>query len=419
MLIRVTKFFLLVLCSIIFSGQIVMSPARFARTAGGTPAVVLNQILIGGISDDLNSAATEYNTIFGGSVWNGTASRIRNVFPCAGKLKNLRIWLSAAPTSTHSWTFTIMRNDTAMSLAVTISGTDVTGYNSTDSLTVLAGQYVQIRSTYSGTPSAAQARWSLEFNPTNTNYTVIGMGTETNQGDSQTQYMQAYGSHVTWETAGGNAYQIIPAAGTLSRMYVLTSAAPGANGLTLSLYRNGSAEALSVALTTEASGLDTTHSISVSAGDKVCIQSVSGAITNSRIAVSMVFTPTTQGQIACLGGSDDPPGTGENIYPIAAGSTWNSSTNARRQLTAQDITLKNFYVSLWTGPGTGNTITITIRDDGVATPLSIEFTGSTATGSDADTVNIAAGSLIDISCTITGTPPSEFVYWGFVQNDNN
>lgn len=413
------KYILILFLFIISTSQIVMSPARFARTAGGTPAVVRNQVLIGGISDDLSSAATEYNTILGGSVWNSTATRIRNVFPCAGKLKNLRIWLSAAPTSTNSWTFTIMRNDTARALAVTISGTDVTGYNSTDSVTVLPGQYVQIRSTYSGTPATAQARWSCEFNPTNTNYTVIGMGTETNQADASTQYMQAMGSHVTWETAGENAYQIIPAAGTLTRMYVLTSAAPGVNGLTLSLYRNGSAEALSVALTTGTSGLDTTHSVSVSAGDRVCIRSVSGTITNSRIAVSMVFTPTTQGQVACLGGSDDVMANTENIYPIAAGSTWSSSTNARIQLTSQAITLKNFYVNLSANPGAGSTLTLTIRDDGVATPLSVQITDAGSTGSDADTVNIAAGSLIDINATITGTLGTVYARWGFVQNDNN
>jgi len=408
--------YFLLLISVSLYSQIVMSPARFA-SGGGAPAHTQNQIFLAGIADNLNAAATEYNSVIGGSAWNGTSARIRNVFPCAGTLRNLRVWLSTAPTSTHSWTFTIMRNDTATALTVTITGTDVTGYDSDHDIPVHAGGYIQIRSTYSGTPTAGTARYSMEFEPTNSAYSVIGMATETNQGDASTQYLQAYGSHVTWETAGDNAYQVVPAAGTISRMYVLVSAAPGAGGLTINLYRNGSAEALSVYLTTGTTGLDTTHSISVSAGDLICIQSVSGAITNSRITVGMVFNPTTTGQIAVLGGSDDVPATTESAYPTMAGSTWNSSTNARVQVAAENINLRNFYVSLSANPGAGSTITFTIRDDGVATALSITITDAGSTGSDTDNVDIAAGSLIDIYCTITGTLGTVYARWGFVQYD--
>lgn len=411
------KYISILFLYVIFSGQIVMSPARFARTAS-TPTTIRNQILIAGISDNLNTGANEYNSIFGGSVWNGTATRIRNVFPCAGVLKHLRIWLSAAPTSTHSYTFTITNAGGATALAVTVTGDATTGYNSTDSVSVAAGDWIQLASSYSGTPATSQARWSMEFKPTNSNYTVIGYATETNQTDNTTEYIQAMGSHVAWETAAANAEQVMPAAGTLSRMYALTSAAPGAGGLAFTLMKNDTARALTISLTTGASGLDTTNSVSVAAGDRICIRSVSGSITNSRTTVGMVFTPTTQGQIPCLGGSDDVPANTESIYPIAAGSSWNSSTNARIQLAARDITLKNFYVRLSAAPAAGSTITLAIRDDGSATPLSIQITEAGSTGSDADTVNIAAGSLIDIYCTTTGTIGTLYAKWGFVQSDN-
>ena len=57
------------------------------------------QGIIGGHNDPLNNAATEYNTIAGGSTWNATANNRRQVVSTPGTLKNLFVELSAAPGS--------------------------------------------------------------------------------------------------------------------------------------------------------------------------------------------------------------------------------------------------------------------------------------------------------------------------------
>ncbi len=123
----------------------------------------MKQVIIGGYNDNLSNSAPEYNTIAGGYTWTTTADQRKQVVSTAGTLKNLFVELSAGPGSGTSYTFTVMKNGAATSLAVPISNTATTGSDPANSIAVVAGDTIQLRSTYTGTPGTPTARWSVMF----------------------------------------------------------------------------------------------------------------------------------------------------------------------------------------------------------------------------------------------------------------
>ena len=83
-----------------------------------------------------------------------------------------------------------------------------------------------------------------------------------------------------------------------------------------------------------------------------------------------------------------------------------STTEANVQTpVAQKTTFSNFYVQLSAAPGTGNTLTFTVRDGGVSEPITCTISGSSSTTCNdvTHTFNPSQGDLVDILVTPTGT----------------
>lgn len=82
----------------------------------------------------------------------------RNLF-----IKNMYAGVSASPGGTDSRTFTLRQNSTNTSLAVTISGTDTTGFNGVNTVFINPFDLISIEHTVSGSPSAAVGYVSIEI----------------------------------------------------------------------------------------------------------------------------------------------------------------------------------------------------------------------------------------------------------------
>src|SRR5262249_46610352 len=87
-------------------------------------------------------------------------------------------------------------------------------------------------------------------------------------------------------------------AGTLKNFYLRTSGAqPGTGSLVFTIYKNGSSTALTFTISAGAAAgtfSDTSHTVSVSAGDRMAIQAVNNATSSSANIAgwSMEFDPT-------------------------------------------------------------------------------------------------------------------------------
>lgn len=106
-----------------------------------------------------------------------------------------------------------------------------------------------------------------------------------------------------------------------------------------------------------------------------------------------------------LGGSDADINTGAVRYGGINASGWSTAENSQSGLVSTGGVFKNFQVKLGTAPGSGKSWVFTVRKNGVDTALSVSI-ADTATTSAIDTseVTFAAGDIIGITSTPTGTP---------------
>jgi len=115
--------------------------------------------------------------------------------------------------------------------------------------------------------------------------------------------------------------------------------------------------------------------------------------------------------------------TGSNIqvstsvvkYSLPYGGGQSASTIALASgIVASAGTINNLRVQLSGTPGSGKQYTTTIYKNGVAQSLSATVADLNTSANDlVNSVSFAAGDLISIGITPTGTPTSRYVFWGF------
>jgi len=92
-------------------------------------------------------------------------------------------------------------------------------------------------------------------------------------------------------------------------------------------------------------------------------------------------------------------------------SSWSSTESQRRNPLSDDMILTGWSIQLDAAPGAGKSYTFAIRDDGVDV-ATITISDTATTGSWSGNVSIAAGSLVCVSATPSGTPTaSTNQYW--------
>lgn len=88
------------------------------------------------------------------------------VFSTAGTVSNLHLELSAAPGVDASRIFTARLNTIAQTLVATAGAADTAASDDAHPIAVVAGDYVDITSTVTGTPAACNINWGFIFTPT-------------------------------------------------------------------------------------------------------------------------------------------------------------------------------------------------------------------------------------------------------------
>lgn len=112
----------------------------------------------------------------------------------------------------------------------------------------------------------------------------------------------------------------------------------------------------------------------------------------------------------------------EYIYPQGLSVTNNTEVvfdaNPTVMLISRAGTIKNFYVSLATAPGTAHSRSFTIRVNGVSTAVTLTISGASTTGSDlTNSVSVSANDQISIIETAVdggaGNPAASRAAWSF------
>lgn len=364
------------------------------------------QLIIGGDNSALPSGDVSYASVASGYSWSNAAAYRYQCVSTSGTLNNLYISLSSALTG-GSYTICLYQNGNPTSLSVTISSGSSSGSDTTHSVSLSAGDLVCLRCTPSGTSDTPVVYWSSQFTGANTGESLIlgCIGCDT----ATTQYapiLQGYGIS---SATPADAYQIIPTAGTIKNLYVAMDANPGGGicDYKFTLYQNGSATALTCTIAgTNTTGNDTTHSVSVAAGDYVYLAIVpENSPTNAPdIAIGLTFAASIDGESLILGGSATYYSSGSAQYNRLSNNAFSLSFQTTESIVNQGghsgFTLKKLYAKIAVAPGAGNGLNLTVRGLSGSTNIVATISDPATTGNDTThTYSVVDSDLLDIMLT--------------------
>jgi hypothetical protein len=386
------------------------------EAAGGS-----KQLIIGGYNDALSKTATEYNSLQGGCSWWSIAAEREQLVSTPGTFSNLSVELSGVP-GTNGYIFTLMVNNVATALTCTVAADGTTAIDNANTVNVVAGDTVFLRSSYADAPdNTPTARWSIQFKSDTANESLI-LGCLSARNEGTFYYPIMIGQALQGPEA--DVLQIIPTPGTIKNLYVKMKSDPGTNpdAYTITLRVNGVDTTLTTTVTADnKTGDDTAHEISVVAGDYVtlsCVPVDSPSVNIIYTAVGLTFTSDTEGEFLILGQSSDPPTNNQTEYnyltTTSLAEPWSTTENYQGAQALDGFTLKKLYVKQSNVSGAGKQWDYTIRGGGGSTDLTVTIAGDTdTTGSDiAHTYTPVAYDDLAIMSVPTNSPTAAKVYWG-------
>lgn len=214
--------------------------------------------VIGGASQNAANNGNNYDGLMSSAGWMATESSVYSPIPTSGVLKNLYIMSSAAPAGVTDRAFTIMVNGSPSSVTCSLGSSGTTANDTTNTVSVSAGDTVSIRSSVTGLPAAANIAWACSFDPTTDGESFLLYGDSASPSTSATNYEQPLGRGVNAWSATESARFIALAATTIKSLYTVLTVAPGGSssyGLTARL------NATTTASTVTVSGANTTANI--------------------------------------------------------------------------------------------------------------------------------------------------------------
>ncbi len=363
----------------------------------------------------------------------GTAGQRRCIVPCDGVLSNLRISLDVAPGGGFFWTFVVTKNNVDTTLTCTVTDPATTGSDTSHSVSVVAGDLIEIRVVASNNGIAAtNLGYSMQFSATTASQCLTGSGSHL-QGPATgaTNYIGLWNAtsgqavaDFQWAAAQDVTHEnISPLAGTITSLYIKIITAPGsAKQWVFSIVKNGAEEVSSrvtIAGTTATTGNVTGLSIAIAAGDTLSLMAVpTGTPTSTGgLCWGSAFTSTTDGESPMCGSVRNTSynaAVTEVFTPM--GNHNFSATEARYQDVAPiALTVRALRWGVTAAPGAGKSFTILSRNAGANGNLTFVIADAATTGSDlTHNDSVALAALFNYSLTSQNTPAGTTMRWAAV-----
>jgi len=345
-----------------------------------------------------------------------------DAFPVSGTLSNLRVYTDVPPGGTTVKKVAVSQNGSDSALNCTLTGTDQTCTDTTDTLSVSAGDYFVMHMTnQSGTPKTGDYSWSVDFTPTNANDTVL-LGSTVNNGNNTRTWLPFSGFTATAEA---NLVQAIPEAGTIDA-FTLNYSSFVSGSVEWNIWLNSASSTLDCTGTGgSTSCVDSTHSESVSQGDTISVSQVPFSPGSGvKPGFGARYVPATAGDFPVLAGSTgstDAVAGGTAYISFSGGQVRNINEATTTQVVGTAFTVSSMTVVRGAAPGSGKTITYTLRVNSADSSLSCSLSGTgsgagittnTCTGS----VSLSPGDLVDWSTTLTSGGVGAHVAIGAIAN---
>ncbi len=351
------------------------------------------------------AGATNYVELQGGQgqSWVTQEGRVQQVMPVGGVFDYLRVSCTDPGGAAQSRAFTLRKAVAGTTLTCTVSTGATTAQDTTHSVSVAAGDLVCMECVSSASAAAsALTNWALRFTATNDNEYPLLWGGQAGPAAGTTRYSPVQGDAIV-QTAEATATSVIPAAGTISKLYVALDANMSTSSMVVTLYLNGSPTALTCTVASGASTAnDTSNEIAVVAGDLISLEWVNNGSNAPRPRSGLKFAPTVNGKSVVMIPAVATVAQNLTRYQTANGSAgWNSSEAAKQSLMIA-CTLQELFLKI-TGVASGQTAIAMVRNAGDTT-ITATVTGTGTTGSDiAHTSSIADDGLLDIRLVTSAT----------------
>ena len=381
----------------------------------------MRQVIVGGHPDLLNNTRAEYNSIAGCQDWSTNENLRHQLISSAGTIKNLIVELDGVAGDGKTWTFTVMINGSPSALTCDITGdTDTEGSDITNEVSVSAGDEIDIRSTSSGSPTIRSATWAFDYlGDTAKESLFLGFTTSFK---SQARFCGIAGVFVSAPDEF-EAYQIMPTAGKIKKLYVELTNNPGTDpdAYRYTLRLNKATSDLTVTIAGAAiTGNNTSDEITVAAGDSVglYIEPLNGPSNDVWAYFGFTFVADTDGESCVLGGQFASPSVSVTSFMTITTSTLSfgpTEIDSRQLIRA--CVLKKFYVEVTTDPGSGNSWDLTVRKNEASTALTVNIAGTDTTGNDTEnTVPFSDFDYATIKIDPTSSPvqTSNGMKWAMV-----
>lgn len=387
----------------------VVSALLFGHVLGQAIAYASSQVIVGGTTDALNATTTEYNALMGSGNWTSTEANMHGLVGSGGTISKLYVEIAGAPGASKSYDFTLMVDNSASALTCQISGAAATTCSDTsNSVSVSAGQTVSLRCVPTGTPTARAAMWTTMYAGSTTGESLM-FGTTT-ANPTGGEFMSLHGVVGGSDNLETDKRLVWPMAGTVKKLYVELATAPGAGtSRTFTVRDNGANSSLTCTISgaSDKTCNDTSNSFTFNAAEFAALtMSNSGAPASSAARWGVVVLADTAGQFPIVMSSQNNMADATEYARATATDDDPDTTESNHTLLAQSCTLQAAYVAINTAPGAGKTWDFTVMKEGSGTTNTCQVAGGSATTCNitGQSVSVADGDTIDWKYVPAGSP---------------
>lgn len=282
--------------------------------SGETSSNITVPIIVNGIGFSMGGDAS-YSSLFGIGV-SFTLAQMETPVSISGSIKNLKVLLNnnVDGGGSSSYTYTLYKNGSSTSLSCIVPWLSNQCFNTSDTVSVAAGDKIALKQNISGSPSAPTAKaYAITFTADNKGESIIGSSPSVSIPPSSTRYGSLNATYGLF-TSTSNSNVKIPISGKIDRLYLGQYNLGSGQSVTATVFVNDSSSSLSCVITYPATScFDSSNNLSITAGDKISVQLESTNTSTTFVNYSFRWKPS-------LG----------NEVPVSVNSTnFSNSSNSR------------------------------------------------------------------------------------------
>ena len=379
----------------------------------------MEQLLIGADHSDI--AGANYTSVVVRDCITDTEAAASNLLPVALDVTGFYFHSeTGALGAGDTITLTIRKDGVDTAATITLSEGEATE-TWTGSVSFAAGDKISVGRAYTGTPYVI-GNWNVRVKLADNTSVIMGGACDDAPSTVSKENNLIMGGHNYISTTTRFSAPIATG-GTFKNLYVTQHRASGdgaGDSYTYTIVKNGADQSLTCTITgtsdTECS--DTGNSFAVSAGDYLYLSVQEGGTGQSVYSHwSMEFEPTTNGNSVVMSGTDDNAANNNTEYMWLHGYQLPNYSATEANHVAYigfETTVTGIAVQLENAPGSGNTSTWTVRENGSDTDNSVAITGTDESGVDTGSEVIAAGNYLTFSTAPDSFPTGGDSGWGIL-----